>query len=73
MNWIDTHCHLDAPEFDTDRSAVLSRARAGGVAMLVLPAVQAAQVPEHAAVARPAWSPKVPAGHNEQTAAPASE
>ena len=43
MNWIDTHCHLDAPEFDTDRSEVLSRARAVGVAMLVLPAVQASQ------------------------------
>jgi TatD DNase family protein len=43
VNWIDTHCHLDAPEFDTDRSEVLARARAVGVAMLVLPAVQASQ------------------------------
>ena len=39
--WIDSHCHLDAPEFDADRAAVLQRARAAGVAMLVLPAVQA--------------------------------
>ena len=39
----------------------------------VLPTVQDEQVPEHAALARPAWSPKVPAGHNEQAAAPASE
>ncbi len=38
--WIDTHCHLDAPEFDTDRDAVAQRARAAGVTMLVLPAVQ---------------------------------
>jgi TatD DNase family protein len=37
--WIDSHCHLDAPEFDADRAAVVERARAGGVAMLVLPAV----------------------------------
>ena len=41
MHWIDTHCHLDAPEFDADRPAVLARARAAGVGMLVLPAVQA--------------------------------
>lgn len=40
--WIDTHCHLDAPEFDADRDAVLARARAAGVAQLVLPAVAAA-------------------------------
>lgn len=39
--WIDTHCHLDAPEFDTDREAVLGRARAAGVALQVLPAVAA--------------------------------
>ena len=41
MRWIDTHCHLDAPEFDADRTAVLARARAAGVALLVLPAVAA--------------------------------
>ena len=37
--WIDSHCHLDAPEFDADRAAVLARARAAGVGLLVLPAV----------------------------------
>ena len=40
--WIDTHCHLDAPEFEPDRDAVSARARAAGVGMLVIPAVEAA-------------------------------
>jgi TatD DNase family protein len=39
--WVDSHCHLDAPEFDADRPAVIARARTAGVAMLVLPAVAA--------------------------------
>ena len=39
--WIDTHCHLDAEEFDADREAVVARARAAGVSMLVIPAVEA--------------------------------
>jgi TatD DNase family protein len=40
--WIDTHCHLDAPEFDADRPAVLARARSAGVSTMVLPAVDRA-------------------------------
>lgn len=40
--WIDTHCHLDAPEFDADRDAVVARALDAGVCGLVLPAVEAA-------------------------------
>lgn len=42
MNWIDSHCHLDAAEFDADRQAVRASARAVGVDLCVLPAVEAA-------------------------------
>ena len=42
MSWIDSHCHLDAAEFDADRDAVVQRARTAGVGMLVLPAVAVA-------------------------------
>ena len=40
--WIDTHCHLDAGEFDADRGAVIARARAAGVRGMVIPAVEPA-------------------------------
>jgi TatD DNase family protein len=39
--WIDTHCHLDAAEFDADRDAVAERARRASVSTIVLPAVDA--------------------------------
>jgi TatD DNase family protein len=37
---IDTHCHLDAREFDPDRDAVIACARAAGVRRFVLPGVE---------------------------------
>jgi TatD DNase family protein len=40
--WIDTHCHLDAIEFEQDVDAVRSRAAANGVVHCILPAVEVA-------------------------------
>ncbi|QBY52705.1 TatD family hydrolase [Cupriavidus oxalaticus] len=37
--WIDTHCHLDAREFDADRRQVADAAEAAGVRGMVVPAV----------------------------------
>ena len=36
---IDSHCHLDAPEFDADRDDVAQAAKQAGVDMIVIPAV----------------------------------
>ena len=41
-DWIDTHCHLDAPEFAPDRAQVRERAARAGVAHCVVPAVEVA-------------------------------
>ena len=37
--FIDTHCHLDAAEFDADRDAVYARAVDAGVAIQIVPAI----------------------------------
>jgi TatD DNase family protein len=50
--WIDTHCHLDADEFDGDRAAVVARARAAGVTMMVIPVGHIDDGTKAAAIAR---------------------
>lgn len=39
---VDTHCHLDAAEFDTDRDMVAQAARDSGVSAIVIPSVSRA-------------------------------
>ncbi len=46
MTLVDSHCHLDADEFDADREAVLMRARERGVTRQIVPAVAAAGWPK---------------------------
>jgi TatD DNase family protein len=41
----DSHCHLDAPEFDQDREAAILRAQAAGVRWQLIPAVDRAGWP----------------------------
>lgn len=52
MELFDTHCHIDVPEFDADRDAVLARARAAGVKRQVVPAIDAAGWSELVALCR---------------------
>jgi TatD DNase family protein len=41
METIDTHCHLDVADFDTDRDKVLKHCRSQGINRILIPAIQA--------------------------------
>ena len=45
MRLYDSHSHLDAPEFDADREAVIARAEVAGVLQQLVPAVDLASWP----------------------------
>lgn len=46
MVLVDSHCHLDAAEFDHDRDSVVARARSSGITRQIVPAVDAAGWPK---------------------------
>ena len=49
---VDTHCHLDAAEFDGDRAAVAAAAAQAGVGLIVVPSVERANFGAVASVCR---------------------
>lgn len=49
---VDTHCHLDAREFDADRDQVAADAQGAGVGVIVVPAVERANFGAVASVCR---------------------
>jgi TatD DNase family protein len=48
---VDTHCHLDAGEFDSDRDAMLESSRRAGVGAFVVPAIGVGHFPPVLAMA----------------------
>ena len=48
---VDHHCHLDFPQFAEDRAAVLARARAAGVGVVVTISTRIRRLPELLAIA----------------------
>ncbi|QWE16007.1 TatD family hydrolase [Polynucleobacter sp. AP-Nino-20-G2] len=41
LNWVDTHCHLDAPEFTDQLAKIISYAADAGVKAILVPTVRA--------------------------------
>jgi TatD DNase family protein len=48
----DTHCHLDLPEYDADRGAVMERARRAGLVRILIPGLDLAGSRRAAELAR---------------------
>jgi TatD DNase family protein len=51
MSLVDSHCHLDFPDFAAEREAVIARARAAGVATMVTICTKISEFPAVRAIA----------------------
>lgn len=43
---IDTHCHLDFPDFEAERDDIIARAHASGVSQMVTISTRVRRLPE---------------------------
>jgi TatD DNase family protein len=71
--WFDSHCHLDFPEFDSDRDAVWQRARSLGVEEAFVPGVLPEQWSELGRVAHSLPGARVGIGIHPRLLADLSE
>jgi TatD DNase family protein len=44
MTLIDTHCHLYLPEFESDSQAMIERAEAEGIKLMMMPAIDSSEL-----------------------------
>ena len=58
-SWVDTHCHLDAPEFERNLSQVIDTAAQNGVKAILLPSVKAADC-DHVRALASQYAEKIP-------------
>jgi len=49
---VDSHCHLDFPDFDADRDALVARAKAAGVEKMVTISTRVSKFPQLRAIAK---------------------
>ncbi len=59
QSWVDTHCHLDAPEFERNLSQVIDVAAENGVKAILLPTVKASDC-DHVRVLASEYAEKIP-------------
>jgi len=59
QSWVDTHCHLDAPEFERNLSHMIDNAAQNGVKAILLPTVKASDC-DHVRALASQYAEKIP-------------